>query len=109
MGPTRCFSSSRSNPFGNKQKRVFSSSGHSRQYFCKMQECSKKIYQPGNHKFQTGSWLKKFPSREVAKNFLVPRRGSGGMLPQRILKIKGLRLAKSAFLTFQRPYKVVKH
>ena len=31
------------------------------------------------------------------------------MLPQRILKIKGLRLANNASLVFQRPYKVVKH
>ena len=30
------------------------------------------------------------------------------MLPQRILKIKGLRLAKNAFLAFQSPYKMVK-
>ena len=26
------------------------------------QECSKKFYQPGNHKLQAGSWLKKIPS-----------------------------------------------
>ena len=42
----------------------------------------------------------------MAKNFLAPPRGPEGMLPQRILKIKGLRLAKNAFLPFQRPYNV---
>ena len=31
------------------------------------------------------------------------------MLLQRILKIKGLGLAKNAFLAFQRPYEVAKH
>ena len=31
-----------------------------------------------------------------------------GMLPQRILKIKCLILAKDAFLAFQKPYEVVK-
>ena len=31
------------------------------------------------------------------------------MLPQRILKIKGLGLAKNAFQVFHRQYEVVKH
>ena len=63
-----------------------------------VQGCSKKFYQPGNHKLQTGSWLKKFSSREAARGFLAPSRTFGGMLPQRILQIKGLRLAENAFL-----------
>ena len=33
------------------------------------------------------------------KNFLGPLRGSGGMLPQKILKMKVLKLAKIAFQT----------
>ena len=44
------------------------------------------------------SQLKKFvepPSDE--KNFFSLSGGSGGMLPQKILKIKYLRLAKNAF------------
>ena len=31
------------------------------------QECSKKIYQPGNHKLQAGSWLKKTSSSKPAR------------------------------------------
>ena len=33
------------------------------------QGCSGKFYQPGNHKLQTGSWLKVIPGREVARAF----------------------------------------
>ena len=31
------------------------------------QECSKKFYQPGNHKLQAGNWLKKTPSPKPAR------------------------------------------
>ena len=76
-----------------------------------LQGCSKKFYQPGNHKLQAGSWLKKFQAAKRSSElfFSVPSTGSGGMLSQRMLKIKGLRLCKNAFLAFQRPYEVVKH
>ena len=50
-----------------------------------IQGCNKKFYQPGDHKLQVGRVL---------------LRRSGGMLLQRILKVKGLRLAKNAFLAF---------
>ena len=59
-----------------------------------IQGCSKKFYQPGNHKLQTGSWLTKFLEPRSGEEFyLAPPWGSEGMLPQRILKMKGLRLA----------------
>ena len=45
------------------------------------QECSKKFYQLVNHKLQAGSWLKKFPSREAARKFLVSPRGVWGHAP----------------------------
>ena len=76
--------------------------------FIQEQECSKKFYQPGNHKLQAGSCLNTFLSRKAVK-ILFSLWGGGGTLPQRILKIKGLRFAKNAFLAFQRPYEVVKH
>ena len=73
-----------------------------------IQGCSKKIYKLGNHKLQMGSWLKKCLSHETARTFLKPLLGgSGGMRLWRILKIKGLRLARNVFLAFQRPYTVV--
>ena len=37
-----------------------------------LQGCSQKFYQPGNHKLQAGSWLKKSPSREAANFFNPP-------------------------------------
>ena len=36
-------------------------------------------------------------SRYPRKHFLEPSRGSGGMLPRKILKMEFLRLAKNAF------------
>ena len=39
------------------------------------QGCGKKFYQPGNHKLQGGSWLKKFLSHEAARNFFKPLLG----------------------------------
>ena len=45
-----------------------------------------------------GSWPKKFVEPHSGENnFLAFLGGSGGMLPQKILKIKHLRLAKNAF------------
>ena len=38
-------------------------------------------------------WPKNVLSREAARNILGPLGGSGGMLPQKILKTKCLRLA----------------
>ena len=48
-------------------------------------------------------WSKNFSSRSGARKiFWSPCRGSGGMLPQKILKINVLRLAENAFPTFLR-------
>ena len=45
---------------------------------------------------------KKFSEPRSGKEILLwPSRGSGGMLPRKMFKIKGPRLAKNAFLTFQ--------
>ena len=40
---------------------------------------------------------KKFSEPRSSKGNFWPSRGSGGMLPRKIFKIKGLRLAKNAF------------
>ena len=45
---------------------------------------------------------KRFEPRRGEKSFFEPLAGgSGGMLPQRVLKISVLRLAENAFPTFQ--------
>ena len=49
------------------------------------------------------TWLNPKPgglAHKIFRTVQAPSRGSGGMLPQKILKISVLRFAENAFLTF---------